>query len=416
MKSWSSPSIPVLPNSGSGVCTVQVHDTSTNELKAVGSGDDFSMYVCGITPYDATHMGHAATYVAFDLLNRVSRDAGRKVTYVQNVTNIDDPLLERAVATGVDWQHLAQRETQLFFDDMAALRVIAPDDYVSAVAEIPAMAERIAVLRDLGLVYQVDTDWYFRTNSQGHLGDVSHLDADRMRVIFAERGGDPDRVGKESPFDCLVWSSAREGQPSWDSALGVGRPGWHIGCTTMALNRLPSPFDVQGGGSDLFFPHHDMCNAQAYALSGNRLAEAFVHAGMIGLDGEKMSKSRGNLVLISHLRAAGVDPMAIRLALLAGHYRSDREWTQAGLDTAQARLTSWRASASCDMSAYLADIRSAMRQDLDTPTAIALIDGAVRDAHDALISDPIVASDASSDVTPSVTLADVVEALLGIQL
>jgi L-cysteine:1D-myo-inositol 2-amino-2-deoxy-alpha-D-glucopyranoside ligase len=310
------------------------------------------MYVCGITPYDATHMGHANTYVSFDLLNRVWRDAGLDVHYVQNVTDVDDPLLERATATGVDWTELAAQQIQLFREDMTALRVLPPAEYVGAVEAIPQIIDLIAELQQRGAVYAVDDpefpDLYFAQSSDPEFGSLSQLPEAEAVALFAERGGDPDRPGKKGPLDCLVWRLQRDGEPGWESPFGSGRPGWHIECSAISLGLLGTDFDAQGGGSDLIFPHHEMCASGTRVATDAPFAQVYAHSGMVGLDGEKMSKSKGNLVLVSRLRADGVDPMAIRLALLSQHYRSDWAWTDDLLQSATAQLarrstptTSW---------------------------------------------------------------------------
>ncbi len=342
------------------------------------------MYVCGITPYDATHMGHAATYVAFDLLNRAWRSAGHAVRYVQNVTDVDDPLLERAVETGQDWTELAERETELFRTDMEALRVLPPDEYVGAVESMPLVVDMIERLRESGAVYEVPSesaagsDLYFAVTADPTFGAVSGWDRARMLEIFAERGGDPDRPGKKDPLDCLLWQAERPDDPAWASPLGRGRPGWHIECSAIARTHLGPGFDVQGGGSDLLFPHHEMSAAEAQVVDpAHRFARAYVHAGMVGLDGEKMSKSKGNLELVSRLRQQGVDPMAIRLALLGHHYRSDWEWTPGDLDAATASLATLRAAVGNPAGAATGDVvdgvLAAMADDLDAPRARALL-------------------------------------------
>jgi L-cysteine:1D-myo-inositol 2-amino-2-deoxy-alpha-D-glucopyranoside ligase len=344
------------------------------------------MYVCGITPYDATHIGHAATYVAFDLLNRAWRNAGHDVRYVQNVTDVDDPLLERATATGEDWTELAERETELFRTDMTALRVLPPDLYVGAVEAIPLVVTMIEQLRESGAVYEVPAttpdgtpDLYFSVTADPAFGSVSGWPRDRMLEIFAERGGDPDRPGKKDPLDCLLWQSERPDDPAWDSSLGRGRPGWHIECSAIAREHLGAAFDVQGGGSDLVFPHHEMSAGEAQVVDpAHRFARAYVHAGMVALDGEKMSKSKGNLELVSRLRESGVDPMAIRWTLLGHHYRSDWEWQQADLDAATASYEQLRAAVALPSGAPSADVvtevLAAMADDLDAPRARAVLE------------------------------------------
>ncbi|WP_335975284.1 MULTISPECIES: cysteine--1-D-myo-inosityl 2-amino-2-deoxy-alpha-D-glucopyranoside ligase [Streptomycetaceae] len=377
MHAWPASDVPALPGTGR---PLRLHDTSTGGLVSVEPGPVARLYVCGITPYDATHMGHAATYNAFDLVQRVWLDTKRQVEYVQNVTDVDDPLLERAADTGDDWTALAERETALFREDMTALRLLPPAHYIGAVEAIPGIVPLIERLREAGAAYDVDGDVYFSVECDPHFGSVSRLDAAAMRVLSAERGGDPERPGKKNPLDPMLWRAERPGEPSWDGAsLGPGRPGWHIECVAIALDHLGMGFDVQGGGSDLAFPHHEMGASHAQVLTGGYpFAKAYVHAGMVGLDGEKMSKSRGNLVFVSALRKDGVDPAAIRLALLAHHYRADWEWTDAVLADAVARLGRWRAAVSRpdgpSADALLEEVRAALADDLDAPRALAAVD------------------------------------------
>jgi len=388
---WPPPQIPRLPGRGG---PIRVRDTSTGELVVAAAGDTATLYVCGITPYDATHLGHAATYVAFDLLVRSWRDAGQRVRYASNVTDVDDPLLERAIATGVDWRELAVEQTALFAEDMTALGVVPPDVYTGAVESIPAVARAIRDLLAAGAAYRVEDpdtaghgrgDIYADLSADPDLGRVAGLDRAEMLALFAERGGDPARTGKRDPLDPLLWRRERPGEPAWDGGeLGTGRPGWHIECAVIARDGLGLPFDVQGGGIDLRFPHHEMSTSHARLLDAGQGARIHVHAGMVGLDGEKMSKSRGNLVLVSRLRALGENPMAIRLAILAHHYASDWEWTDADLDVARARLERWQRAVSGnggpDATATLADVRSALGADLDAPTALAALDAWADDA------------------------------------
>lgn len=409
MRHWPTVAIPQLPASPHR--QVWVSDSVSGERQSTPHDTIATMYVCGITPYDATHMGHAATYIAFDLLNRIWRDCGYSVRYVQNVTDIDEPLLERAAATGENWTSLAQRETDLFVDDMTALRVLPPDHFIGAVESIPMVIESIQELQRQEVVYQVDGDLYFRVHADPDYGQRSHLDEDEQRRIFAERGGDPDRSGKEDPLDPVLWLAHRPGEPQWPAPFGSGRPGWHIECCSIAQHYLRVPtMDVKGGGRDLIFPHHEMSAAQARLISGAPFARVFAHAGMIALDGEKMSKSRGNLVFVSQLRNEGVDPMAIRLALLAGHYRADRDWTGKLLDQAEARLASWaRAFArngGPDAHPMVSDMRAALTDDLDAPRAIAAVDAWVEVALNA---------DHGQNGNPGLA-ARAVDALLGIAL
>ncbi|MDQ1696885.1 MAG: L-cysteine:1D-myo-inositol 2-amino-2-deoxy-alpha-D-glucopyranoside ligase, partial [Frankiaceae bacterium] len=280
MESWPSPALPRLADLGLGAGRPpKIHDTATGGLVEIGArADTVRMYVCGITPYDATHIGHAATYLLFDVLQRVCRDAGRTVHYVQNVTDVDDPLFVRANATGEDWAALAQRETQLFREDMAALRIIAPDHYIGAVEAIPDIVQIVGSLHDRGAAYDLDGDIYFPVTSAEHFGEISHLSLEEMLRLSGERGGDPQRPGKKDPLDCLLWLGAREGEPSWESPLGSGRPGWHVECAAIALRYLGPVIDVQGGGTDLVFPHHEFGAAQASVVTGAwPFAKAFVH-------------------------------------------------------------------------------------------------------------------------------------------
>jgi L-cysteine:1D-myo-inositol 2-amino-2-deoxy-alpha-D-glucopyranoside ligase len=408
MRSWSSPEVPSLSDLGlGGGPALSVHDTSGAGRRTVDPDGSARLYVCGITPYDATHMGHAATYLTFDLMQRVWRDRGLDVTYTQNVTDVDDPLLERATATGIDWAELAERETQLFREDMTALRVLAPAHYVGAVESIDLVVDLVGRLREAGAVYSVDDDLYFDVHADANFGLVSGFDEATMREIFPQRGGDPDRPGKKHPLDCLLWQAERPGEPAWDTSLGRGRPGWHIECAAIALHHLGTAFDVQGGGSDLVFPHHEMSASEATVATGEPFARAYVHAGMVGYEGEKMSKSKGNLVLVSKLRAAGHDPMAIRLALLAHHYRSDWEWFADEIDRAEARLTQWRAAVARTVApsgeALLERIRAAMADDLDAPTALAAVDAWASD-------------DAGDDPQAGRTARSAIDALLGVAL
>ncbi|HVX08686.1 cysteine--1-D-myo-inosityl 2-amino-2-deoxy-alpha-D-glucopyranoside ligase [Humibacter sp.] len=411
-ESWERPAVPSLPGTGTAP---RLHDTATG-ARLCSAPDDIiaRLYVCGITPYDATHIGHANTYLAFDTLQRVWVDAGLEVHYAQNITDVDDPLLERAAATGVSWRDLADQQIELFRHDMTALRILPPQDYVAVTEVIDEIAQAVAVLLDRGLAYRVPTsdadadDVYFDISaaaetSPWRIGEESNLDREQMLLLSAERGGDPNRPGKRDPLDALLWRAAREGEPSWPSVLGAGRPGWHIECSVIALKHLGHDFSVQGGGADLVFPHHDLSAGHAAALSGHPLAKVYSHAGLIAYQGEKMSKSLGNLVLVSELLRECVPAAGIRLALLAHHYREEWEWTRAGLDEALARLDAWRGIRSNQHGAVALDVLDQVRQrladDLDTPGAIAAVDRAVETGVD----DPAL-------------IRALVDALLGIEL
>jgi L-cysteine:1D-myo-inositol 2-amino-2-deoxy-alpha-D-glucopyranoside ligase len=380
MQTWASVDVPALEGSGP---PLRLYDTSTARVRPTAPGDVATMYVCGITPYDATHLGHAATYLAFDLVNRYWRDLGHQVHYVQNVTDIDEPLLERAERDQDDWVVLGMRETALFREDMEALRVVPPRDYIGAVEAVPEIAELVGKLLATGAAYRIDDpeypDVYFDSAFTGHFGYESTYDEETMLRLSRERGGDPDRPGKRNPVDALLWRMERPGEPAWESDLGRGRPGWHVECAAIALNRLGTQIDLNGGGSDLIFPHHECGAAHAEALTGDHpFARHYTHTGMIGLDGEKMSKSRGNLVFVSKLRNAGVDPNAIRAALISGHYRSDRPWTSELLTEAESRLARWRAALALESAPsadeMIANLRTHLADDLDTPRALVAVD------------------------------------------
>src|SRR5690349_14414357 len=409
MESWRRADVPVLPGSGPAP---RLHDTATGELVLAAAGPSATLYACGITPYDATHMGHAATYTAWDLLVRAWLDARFTVSYVQNVTDVDDPLLERADRDGEDWRELARREIQ----------------------------------RYRGALYNVDEDVYFARSADQRFGALSGpgtasgYDLAAMAELSAERGGDPDRSGKKDPLDVLVWRAERLGEPAWDSRFGRGRPGWHVECAAIATEYLGTAFDVQAGGSDLVFPHHEMSASHARVAllapggtpppnppAADAFARVYAHAGLVSYQGEKMSKSLGNLVFVSRLVADGTDPMAIRMALLAHHYRSEWEWTDAVLAGAQARPDRWRAALgraeaalpgsssagtpSNEAELVLSGVRARMNDDLDAPGALAVVD---RWADSLLAVPPAAITPADADGARLVR--DTVDALLGITL
>jgi L-cysteine:1D-myo-inositol 2-amino-2-deoxy-alpha-D-glucopyranoside ligase len=383
MRSWPSVAIPVVDNKYS-LPNLTLKDTLSGTKKALPSKNLYRMYVCGITPYDATHLGHAATYLTFDLINRYLRATGAEVRYVQNITDIDDPLLERANRDGLDWKDLANSQIELFRSDMVNLHILPPESYIGAVEAIPLVTDAIKTLKEANTIYSVEDDLYFAVRSDGEFGTRSHFSQVEMTEIFSQRGGDPDRVGKRDPLDCLVWMAARPEEPSWPSPFGDGRPGWHIECSAIALAYLkPDPtddfnIDIQGGGSDLIFPHHEMGASQVAIITGKPYARTYVHTGMVGLDGEKMSKSKGNLVFVSKLVASGVDPMVIRLALLSAAYGRDRMWSDSVLDEAKDRMNRLQSALSRNEVAptkeCVALIIASLADNLDTVRAIKAID------------------------------------------
>ena len=383
MRSWPQVDIPAV-DSKYALPTLTLRDTRSGTKQALPVKNLYRMYVCGITPYDATHLGHAATYLTFDLINRYLRATGAQVRFVQNITDIDDPLLERAARDGLDWQELAHSQIELFRGDMVNLHILPPESYIGAVEAIPLVTEAIIKLRDKETIYSVESDLYFRVRSDLEFGTRSHFSQAEMQKIFAERGGDPDRIGKKDVLDCLVWLTARPGEPSWPSPFGAGRPGWHIECSAIALKYLqPDPtddfaIDIQGGGSDLIFPHHEMGAAQVAVITDKPYARTYVHTGMVGLDGEKMSKSKGNLVFVSKLVAAGVDPMVIRLALLSAPYGRDRMWSDEILNSAATLMIRLRSALSRNEVAptkeTIALLIASMADNLNTVRAINVLE------------------------------------------
>ncbi|MFC7406813.1 cysteine--1-D-myo-inosityl 2-amino-2-deoxy-alpha-D-glucopyranoside ligase [Georgenia alba] len=390
MQSWPAPDLPSLPGRGE---VVHLRDTAAAALAPTRDlADDATLYVCGITPYDATHLGHANTYVAYDLLVRAWRDAGRRVTYVQNVTDVDDPLLERATQTGVDWRTLAEDQTDLFRADMTALRTLPPDSYIGVVEAVDIVAAAVEHMLEEGTAYRVPLpegaggdapelgDVYADLSADPLFGTTARMDHEEMLRVFAENGGDPGRTGKREALDPLLWRRTRPGEPDWDGGvLGRGRPGWHIECACLAHAYLGAQVEVQGGGRDLIFPHHEMSESHLRMLGAD--ADPVMlhsHTGLVGYDGEKMSKSRGNLVLVSELLADGADPMAVRLVLLGHHYGSDWEYVDSDLTAAAARLDRWRRACATDAGPdgepVLREVRAALAADLDAPRAVAAVD------------------------------------------
>jgi L-cysteine:1D-myo-inositol 2-amino-2-deoxy-alpha-D-glucopyranoside ligase len=380
MRSWPSLYLPALADLGS---LPELRLAATTGVGSLSDLESIRMYVCGITPYDATHLGHAATYLTFDLVNRYLRAQGKNVTFVENITDIDDPLFERAHRDNQNWSELGRSQIELFQSDMVALHILPPDSYIAVTEVIDLVIEAIVKLSSEGFCYDVDGDTYFDIS---RFIDRLPLPMDEALAIFAERGGDPARLGKRHPLDSVLWLKNKEGEPGWESPIGFGRPGWHIECSVIALRYLLGAdylskepgaefaIDLQGGGSDLIFPHHFMSGAQAEALVGRPFARLYVHSGMVGLDGEKMSKSKGNLVFVSTLLRQGEDPMVIRYALLKSHYSTDRMWSPEILAGAKVEIAIIRQALSkeevSDTEAVIDQIAQALSNDLDTPSAL----------------------------------------------
>lgn len=419
MQSWPTPHVDSVP--GTPV-PLHLYDSADEVVSKVDiNGDTASMYVCGITPYDSTHLGHAATYLTFDLIYRQLLDNGYKVNYAQNITDVDDPLFERAERDGVDWRELGTSQINLFRSDMELLSVIPPQHFIGAMEAIDEITVMVQKLLDVDAAYTVDDpeypDVYASIGATDNFGYESNYSREQMETFFAERGGDPDRPGKRDPLDALIWRAHREGEPAWDSPFGPGRPGWHIECSAIATNRLGSTFTIQGGGSDLKFPHHEFSAAHAEAaLQVERMAQVYVHSGMIGLEGTKMSKSLGNLVFVHKLVEAGVDPSAIRLGVYAGHYRGDRDWSDDVLAAAQERLSHWRAAAKSpghveSVQAVIQEVRAALADDLDTPRALETLDAW---ATEALRRDADSPEESTAEAATLIRTA--INSLLGVRL
>lgn len=376
LKNW--PKVYLPPINDLKFPPLKLHDSHSGLYEYSKSGK-FKMYVCGITPYDSTHLGHAATYLSFDLINRYQQLANLQVSFVENVTDVDDPLLERAKRDGQDWQVLANSQLDLFISDMTALRILPPIQLVKVTDSLDLVESFIDKLDRNGHIYQIDDDFYFSVDK--YLDSLSIPLAEAISV-FAERGGDPDKEGKRHPLDAVVWSANKDGEPGWNSKYGFGRPGWHIECTAIACEFLDNDekdpvIQLQGGGSDLIFPHHFMSAQIVKAALGRDFAESYIHAGMIGLDGEKMSKSKGNLILVSKLIQEGVDPMVIRWALLSGHYQQDRDWSTQLLERAKDEVALVRSALSrsetADASSLVNNLIKDLSDNLNTPKALSEI-------------------------------------------
>jgi L-cysteine:1D-myo-inositol 2-amino-2-deoxy-alpha-D-glucopyranoside ligase len=373
VKSW--PEIYLPPINEVTFPTLKLKDSLTG-LSEIPTGKVFRLYVCGITPYDSTHLGHAATYLAFDLINRYQRLSKRKVCFIENITDIDDPLLERAHRDNQEWSSLANSQIELFQSDMSALRILPPDKFIKVTDSMKLIESFIEKLEHNGFLYRLENDFYFSCAS---FLESLPQSLDESIKIFADRGGDPTKAGKKHPLDPLVWSGNVNGEPGWQSKYGYGRPGWHVECTAIACEYLDKEksdpvIDVQGGGSDLIFPHHFMSAQIVKAALGREFSKNYIHAAMIAFEGEKMSKSKGNLVFVSTLLREGIDPMVIRWALLSGHFQQDREWNNEILEAAVSDVKLVRSSLARSevfpAQSLLNDLISAISNNLDTPTAL----------------------------------------------
>lgn len=373
---------------------MRLYNTQSRETELVTSRDGaIGLYVCGITPYDTTHMGHAFTFLTFDILVRYLTYIGMDVTYVQNVTDIDDDVLRKANKLGVAWDDLGSRETAKYRKDMADLNALVPDHYIRATDHI---AEMIAIIEPLiahGHAYVVDGSVYFSVESDPEFGKLSKIPRGEMLAVANERGNRPDDPKKRAPLDFVLWQAAVPGEPTWESPWGPGRPGWHIECSAMSSRYLELPVDIHGGGSDLIFPHHECEIAQSELSTGVRpFTRYWMHAAMVEYQGEKMSKSLGNLVLVSEaLKTYSAD--AIRLYLFSHHYRTAweyhddevDEWAQLANDLNEAlSFPAFGIEEEVDVAVFRERFLNAMDDDLDTPSAIE----ALREIANAILESP----------------------------
>jgi L-cysteine:1D-myo-inositol 2-amino-2-deoxy-alpha-D-glucopyranoside ligase len=308
-------------------------DSKSQQNNEIGrNGKKVQIYVCGITPYDSAHLGHAFTYLTFDLVIRALNFIGRETNYVQNITDIDDPLFERARISGTNWQSIVDSQMDIYRTDMSALNILPPDHFVGVMENMELIISRIGETISKDLSYQIGTEWYFKTDSKNLSKLVSSVPNNELVAMAKERGCDTDRQGKVNPLDPIIWKASKDDEPNWKQDFGTGRPGWHIQCISLANKYAELPLDIQGGGKDLIFPHHSMSEEQNAALGFGELALNYCHVGMVSYQGSKMSKSKGNLVFVHQLIDEGISPMVIRLALMSHHWRSDWEYTKELID------------------------------------------------------------------------------------
>jgi L-cysteine:1D-myo-inositol 2-amino-2-deoxy-alpha-D-glucopyranoside ligase len=368
-----------VPVDGSGA-VMRLYDTARREIVPFAPGPIVTMYTCGITPYDATHLGHAATYVTYDVLQRRLRDLGHETRCVRNVTDVDDDLLRKARELGVHYLDLAAAETARFDADMVALNVVECWSEPRATSAIADIRGFIGMVLDRGHAYVSGGSVYFDVSTVETFGQISHFTREEMIALARQHGGNPDDPNKRDPLDFVLWQPSAPDEPAWESLWGPGRPGWHIECSALALRELDTTIDLHGGGSDLIFPHHECEAAQSEAATGVPFVRHWMHQAMVRMDGEKMSKSLGNLVFISELRKT-YDTRAIRLGIVSHHYRDSWSWNDDIMPAAAARLEAWlaatTASGAVDSQTALAGVRARLDDDLDTPGAVSAIDAAV---------------------------------------
>jgi len=354
---------------------MRLYDTARQAIVPFEPNDVVLMYTCGITPYDATHLGHASTFIFYDVLQRRLIDRGHTVRCVRNVTDIDDPLFAKARELGVHYLDLAAGEEARFERDMAALNALPVASTPRASSAIPDIRGFIGMVLDRGYAYEAGGAVYFDVSKYESFGTVSHYSEAEMVELARQRGGNVEDPHKRHPLDFVLWQPSAPDEPSWDTMWGPGRPGWHIECSALALRELGTTIDLHGGGADLIFPHHECERAQSEAATGEPFVKHWMHTALISKDGEKMSKSLGNLVFVDKLRTEW-DPMAIRLALIEHHYRVEWEWDEELMPRNERRLSAWRASAGGDPGDLLDQVRDRLDDDLDTPGAVAAVDAA----------------------------------------
>jgi L-cysteine:1D-myo-inositol 2-amino-2-deoxy-alpha-D-glucopyranoside ligase len=358
--------------------SMRLYDTAREAVVPFAPGHVVTMYTCGITPYDSAHIGHAAVYLTYDLLQRRLRDRGHETQCVRNVTDVDDDILRKAKELGVYYLDLAAEEVARFDENMAALGLIPSWSEPRATSAIPDILGFIGMVLESGHAYQAGGAVYFDVSSWDSFGEISHLERDTMLELAAERGGRPDDPDKRDPLDFVLWQPSKPGEPAWESLWGPGRPGWHIECSALSMRELGETIDLHGGGADLIFPHHECEAAQSQAATGSLFVRHWMHVGMVRLGGIKMSKSLGNLVFVHDL-LKDWEAQVIRLAVIGQHYRAGWDWTDDLMPQAAARLVRWRAAGPGD--GALDGVRRALDNDLDAPAAIAAIDAAVAAGH-----------------------------------
>ncbi|HEU5327759.1 MAG TPA: cysteine--tRNA ligase [Thermomicrobiales bacterium] len=348
-----------------------------------GPGVPVTVYACGITPYDVSHLGHALVGLTYDVLTRYLRYRGCQTRYVQNVTDIDDDILRKAKEVGLPWDELGRQQTERYLATQDRLNIRRPDVYARATEETPKMIEIISGLLERGLAYERQGSVYYDISADPEYGKLSHLDREEMLAIAAERGGKLDDPKKADPLDFLLWQAAAPGEPTWPSPWGAGRPGWHIECSAMSMRYLGDTIDIHGGGSDLIFPHHESEIAQSEGFTGQPFVRYWMHVGMLRYEGEKMSKSLGNLVMAPKLLEQ-YSPDAIRLCLLSHRYREAWDYEDSAIEAGQALADLLKETANCaetnrgpvsaiDIQATRARFEAAMDDDLDTPQALVVL-------------------------------------------